>query len=47
MDTNAKVLQQEGHESTSDGNGGRRGFICKLSEAFVVEHQRGVGEQLE
>ena len=45
-ETVAGVFDQEGEEKTSHKNGSGRCFVGELAEAFVLEHESGVREEL-
>lgn len=45
-ETNAEVLDKEGQEETSHQDGSRSGLIVKLTQAFITEHENGMGEEL-
>lgn len=42
-----EVISQEGEKETSEEYGGGRSLILKLAQAFVTEHELGVGEEMD
>jgi len=44
--TDAQVLDEEGKEDTGHKNGGGGGLVLELTQAFVAEHEDGMGEEL-
>lgn len=45
-ETDAQVFDEEGKEDTGHKNGGGGGLVLELAQAFVAEHEDGMGKQL-